>query len=140
MIKKNVIGMIILNGKLALQLRDSKKNIIFPNSWGFFGGGINLNEKPIDAIKRELFEELNLKNFKSLRFINIYFSSKYKCIFYIYTLKLFEKIILKEGYDYDFFIPNKIHFGKISKKNNKFYNLAETILMKKIIFLAKRFF
>lgn len=140
MIKKNVIGIIISNGKIALQLRDSKENIIFPNSWGFFGGSINLNEHPINAIKRELFEELDLKNFKSLRFVNIYFSSKYKCIFYIYTLKLFEKIILKEGFDYDFFIPNKIHLGKISKKNKKFYKIAELILMKKIIFLSRKFF
>ena len=36
MIKKNVAGIIVKNKKIILQLRDNKKDIIFPNSWGFF--------------------------------------------------------------------------------------------------------
>ena len=42
MIKKNVVGIIVKNKKILLQLRDNKKDIIFPNSWGFFGGELIL--------------------------------------------------------------------------------------------------
>ena len=89
MIKKNVVGIIFKNKKLLLQLRDDKKDIIFPNSWGFFGGEVNINEDHYKAIKRELYEELNIKKFKKLKFINSHFNSKYRCIFFIYSCTLF---------------------------------------------------
>ena len=139
MIKKNVVGIIVKNKKILLQLRDNKKNIIFPSSWGFFGGEINANEDHNKAIKRELFEELNIKKFKTLRFINSHFSSNYRSIFFIYSLKLQEKVILKEGFDCDYFHENKILIGKKSKKNGLFYKTAEIKLMRKIFFLVKRF-
>ena len=139
MIKKNVVGIITKNKKILLQLRDNKKNIVFPNSWGFFGGSVNLNENHLSAIKRELFEELNIKNFKTLKFISTYYSTKYKAIFFIYTLKLNEKVILNEGFDCDFFNENKILTGKKSNKNGIFFKAAEVNLMKKILFLAKKF-
>ncbi len=139
MIKKNVVGLIIKNKKILLQLRDNKKNIIFPNTWGFFGGEVNVGESHYNAIKRELFEELNLKKFDKLKFINSHFNSKYRCIFYIYTLKLSEKFLLKEGSDVDFFSENRILDGRKSFKNSTFHKAAEVKLMRKIFFLTKRF-
>ena len=56
MIKKSVVGIILKNKKILLQLRDNKKDIIFPNRWGFFGGEVNINENHNFAIKRELNE------------------------------------------------------------------------------------
>ena len=47
------------DGKLLFQLRDNHA-ILNPNRWGIFGGGIEKNESPIEAIKRELKEELSL--------------------------------------------------------------------------------
>ncbi len=139
MIKKNVVGIVVKNKKILLQLRDNKKNIIFPNKWGFFGGEVNKNENHYNAIKRELFEELNIKKFKDLKFVNSYFSSKYRCFFYIYILKLNERIKLNEGYDSDFFFENKILMGKKSKKNNVFYKVAEINLMKNIFHFVRKF-
>ncbi len=139
MIKKNVVGILIKNKKILLQLRDNKSDIIFPNSWGFFGGEVNTNEDHNKAIKRELYEELNIKKFKTLKFINSHFNSKYKCIFFIYTLKIDGNVNLKEGYDCDYFFLNKILKGKKSKKNGIFYKAAEVTLMKKIFFLTNRF-
>lgn len=138
MINRNVIGIIIKNKKILLQLRDNKKNIIFPNSWGFFGGSINLNENHYKAIKRELFEELNIKNFRTLKFLSTYYSPRYKSFFFIFTLRLSEKIILNEGFDCEFFNENKILVGKKSRKNGNFYKAAEVDLMKKILFLVKK--
>lgn len=139
MIKKNVVGIIFKNKKLLLQLRDNKKDIIFPNSWGFFGGEVKINEDHDKAIKRELYEELHIKKFRTLRFVNSHFNSKYRCIFFIYSLKLEDNIILKEGYDYDYFFENKFLIGKKSKKNGIFYKAAEVELMRKVFFLSKRF-
>ena len=51
-------------------------------------------------------EELDLKKFKTLKYINKYFDSKTNSLFYIYTLKLLEKVKLKEGVDYEFFFEN----------------------------------
>jgi phosphoglycolate phosphatase len=44
--------------KILLQHR-SKDAERLPNYWGFFGGGINDNETPEEAVKREAVEELN---------------------------------------------------------------------------------
>jgi 8-oxo-dGTP pyrophosphatase MutT (NUDIX family) len=44
-----------------LQLRDSKPEIWYPGRWGLFGGGVEPGEDPVEALKRELFEELELE-------------------------------------------------------------------------------
>lgn len=49
------------NGRYLLQLRDNKKGIFFPGHWGLFGGGVEKGEQPVDALRRELNEELGLE-------------------------------------------------------------------------------
>jgi 8-oxo-dGTP pyrophosphatase MutT (NUDIX family) len=44
-----------------LQLRDSRPDIWYPGHWGLFGGGVEPGEDPIEALKRELYEELELE-------------------------------------------------------------------------------
>ena len=56
---KSVGGIIFLNNKYLLQLRDKKKNIYFPGFWGVFGGLLNKREKFEKAIVREIKEETN---------------------------------------------------------------------------------
>ncbi len=53
-------GAILKNskGKILFQLRDG--NGRNPNKWGIFGGGINKNEHPTDALVREIKEELGI--------------------------------------------------------------------------------
>ena len=48
------------DGRYLLQLRDNKEGIFFPGHWGLFGGGVDKGEQPIDALRRELQEELGL--------------------------------------------------------------------------------
>lgn len=43
---------------MLLQLRDDRPDIPWPNCWGTFGGQIEENEGPEDALKREIWEEL----------------------------------------------------------------------------------
>ncbi len=49
--------------KYLFVLRDNKPNIPNPNMWGLLGGGIEPGENPVDTIKRELAEEINIDVF-----------------------------------------------------------------------------
>ena len=42
-----------------LQLRDERSDIIAPGCWGLFGGHLEENETPEQAVHRELLEEIN---------------------------------------------------------------------------------
>lgn len=48
------------DGRYVLQLRDDIPQIFFPGHWGAFGGGLHADETPLQALKRELSEELGL--------------------------------------------------------------------------------
>lgn len=47
------------DGRYLLQHRDALRTIFYPDHWGCFGGGIENGESPLDALRRELREELN---------------------------------------------------------------------------------
>lgn len=49
------------DGRYLLQLRDNKEGIFFPGHWGLFGGGVEEGEQAVDALRRELKEELGLE-------------------------------------------------------------------------------
>jgi 8-oxo-dGTP pyrophosphatase MutT (NUDIX family) len=46
------------NERFLLQLRDDSPEIAYPNQWSFFGGEIESEEAPWQALQRELEEEL----------------------------------------------------------------------------------
>lgn len=46
--------------RYLLQLRDCTPSIWYPNAWGCFGGGVEEDEDPKVALRRELYEELEL--------------------------------------------------------------------------------
>jgi 8-oxo-dGTP diphosphatase len=54
--------------RICLQLRDDSKNIFFPGRWGFFGGAIESGETPLDAVVREVGEEISV-TFAPTRFL-----------------------------------------------------------------------
>lgn len=47
------------DGRYLLQHRDALPGIFFPGFWGCFGGAVEADENPLDAIRRELAEELS---------------------------------------------------------------------------------
>jgi 8-oxo-dGTP pyrophosphatase MutT (NUDIX family) len=48
------------DGRYLLQLRDRINTIFYPDHWGCFGGAIENGELPLNALRRELSEELAL--------------------------------------------------------------------------------
>jgi|SRR3989344_1105242 len=118
-IKKNLnfSGVIIEreDKKMLFQLRDNNPLISNPNKWWVFGGGIEPNEKPIDAAVRELKEEINLKIKKNdLKLIFIRKIKNKKVYFFKLNFKKnLAKLKLKEGQDMKFMSRKEI----LNKKN-----------------------
>lgn len=69
MINKIVVcGVVVKEGKVLCLKRGDMGD--FPNKWEFPGGKVEKNEESVDALKRELFEELNV-NIKVYGLIDI---------------------------------------------------------------------
>ena len=104
---KNSVGAIIYQGnKYLIQKRSKKKKIYFPQLYGVFGGGVNKNEKTLHAIKREIFEELelnlsldNIKYFLQISLNSRHFKSKRSRSYF--SIKItndeYKSINLREG-------------------------------------------
>lgn len=61
-IREVVSAMLVApDGRLLLQLRDDKPTIPYPKTWTLFGGGVEPGEAPVNAVTRELEEELELR-------------------------------------------------------------------------------
>jgi len=95
-------GAILKNsgGKILFQLRD--ENGRNPNKWGIFGGGIKKNEHPVDALIREISEELGIQLSKSdiMKHYKIPLIDYH--IFEVYLKKKPKESYLKEGKDMRF--------------------------------------
>ncbi len=48
-------------GKILLQLRDDRPDLLYPNCWTTLGGGVEDGETFDEAIRRELLEEIELE-------------------------------------------------------------------------------
>lgn len=49
------------DGRYVMQLRDARPNIFYPGHWGCFGGAVDPGETPVEALRRELREELEFE-------------------------------------------------------------------------------
>lgn len=81
-----------IDKKIILQKRDMKAPS-FPGYWGFFGGGIEENENPVETVKREIYEELKI-NIVNPILLNRYEMKQQGGVVekYIYMLPLTETI------------------------------------------------
>jgi len=59
----NAVAAILLaaDGRYVLQLRDDVPHIWYPGHWGLFGGSVDPGESELEALHRELREELELE-------------------------------------------------------------------------------
>lgn len=57
-----VAGVILhRDGKVLLQHRDEKPDIVYPGAWAIFGGHLDPGEEPEAGARREIEEELGLR-------------------------------------------------------------------------------
>ena len=58
---QSVHAILFLRDKYILQLRDNKPTIAAPGQWTLFGGRKKTDEVPLEAISREIYEELAIQ-------------------------------------------------------------------------------
>lgn len=135
--KPGVKAFIIYNKKLLWILRDNNPNIPSPNTWNLPGGGIEEGESGIEALKRELQEEINIIPRNILYLGEQTFEDDSRVLRYLIKLTPDEYKNLKlgnEGQKMDFFSIDetlKLDLAGHSKKYfEKYKNQIEEIVEK----------
>ena len=131
MINSNVVIILPYNrNKILMQLRDTNKGVVFGGHWGFFGGSIENGELPLDAAKRELYEEIGSKTSVihrldkcELSSLGILYSHSFYCSLNDVSLS---NLTLNEGLDFGLFTLNNIRKKKLySNKLKKYFPVID---------------
>lgn len=97
--------LVLDDGRYVMQLRDPLPGIFYPGHWGCFGGAVEAGEQPLQALIRELEEELELTVNSASEFTRFDFDLRrlgQKQVYRVYfevTIggATFEKLVLHEG-------------------------------------------
>jgi 8-oxo-dGTP diphosphatase len=103
------VALIILEdalGNIALQLRDDKATIPYPNQWALFGGQVEDDEDALTAVLREVSEELTIslapEKLSSLKIFRLETSKEHHLFSYPLHNEL-QQAILTEGQRFSLF-------------------------------------
>ena len=114
---KKSVNVILVNSKkqILLHLRDNNPHILYPNYWACIGGGVEDGESELEALKREVKEEINI-SIENFQYLDKFYLRKHKIMVFFYIGRLDvseEKIKLTEGQCVKFFDPAEIKNLKI---------------------------
>lgn len=93
------------DGRYLMQHRDDIPEIWYPGHWGCFGGAVNDGEAPVDALRRELQEEIEFVPREPVYFTRFDFDlgelrmGRYYRIYYVVRMTEAERrrLVLHEG-------------------------------------------
>ena len=128
-------AIILINNenKTLLLLRDDRIDIPFPNMWDIPGGKVEIGETPDQAIRREMNEELGIKDLGEINLFKIISSPKITD--YIFWKRLIintNEIVLNEGQRIEYFDFNKIRRTELAfNYNSALEEFYDKILNKK---------
>jgi len=115
-------GILLLNSnnEVLLLLRDDKVDIPFPNMWDIPGGKVEENETPAEAIRREMMEEMSIKDLGEIQLFKIITSENITDHIFWKRLDLNPaKIDLMEGQRIEYFNLERIRKTKLAFNYNK---------------------
>ena len=101
-----VAALIVLDdSSYVLQHRDDKPDIWYPDHWGCFGGSVDAGEQPLEALRRELYEELELEFDEADYFTRFDFdltrlgAGRYYRMFFVVSVsaRQYSRLVLHEG-------------------------------------------
>ena len=95
-----------------------------PHSWGGWGGAVNSGETPIQAVKREVYEETGHSDYYDLDALYVFKSGTFQYHNFLVTVqKEFEPRLDWENQGYEWCEwgdwPQPLHFGLISLFNDE---------------------
>ncbi len=111
------IAILYREGKFLLQLRDDIPGIAHPGKWAFFGGHIEPGEKPEEAMKRELAEEISYTPDIVSEFGVYPDTDVVRHVFSAPLTVELKDLVLGEGWDMGLLTPAEIKTGKAYSEN-----------------------
>jgi len=115
--------------KILLQLRDNKISIPYPHYWGCIGGEIDLGESSLEAIDREIKEEIKNAIITNIIYLGSILETDFLIDYFIGDIKTkIEEIILTEGEKIEYFKMEELNSLKMPPKLKDFiYSNKEKI-------------
>ncbi|MBI4140538.1 NUDIX domain-containing protein [Candidatus Woesearchaeota archaeon] len=121
--RRDVALLILYDADKKILLQHRTKNASFaPDHWAFFGGGIEEEETPEEALKREILEELcHTVKTHDLIVVQPYAMSGREGTKYVYTEYCSDKTHLKlcEGQNWGWFTPKETQKLKMTETDRK---------------------
>ncbi len=114
-----VIVLVHQDGRILMQLRDNRPDIVYPDCWGYFGGGIKPGESCRESALREIYEELNWRpaTVTQLHEALLIIPGKVRLTTFAAPLDgHFEVLRLQEGADMGLFSLDQIRGGRLYSK------------------------
>jgi 8-oxo-dGTP pyrophosphatase MutT (NUDIX family) len=105
------IAILYQNHQFLMQLRDNNPKIIYPGYWAFFGGHLEPDETPEDAVVRELLEEIGYAPPRITLFESVADADVIRHVFHAPLTVPVEQLTLNEGWDLGLFSVEDIQRG-----------------------------